>query len=112
MSACLTNKQVMKAIGFSLEEEDASEVDHEDFMRGVIAKFDPRCFFCNLEGQFKSDCPHFWNAVADIKHSRHEEALSGVKASKARLLNEAKACRKKTARAGNEEGAGSNGRDV
>ena len=28
----------MKAIGFSLEDEDASEVDHEDFMRGVIAK--------------------------------------------------------------------------
>ena len=32
----------MKAIGFSLEDEDASEVDHEGFMRGVIAKFGPR----------------------------------------------------------------------
>ena len=32
------------------------ELDHEDFMRGVIAKFGPRCFFCNLEGHFKSDC--------------------------------------------------------
>ena len=94
VSACPAYKQGMKAIGFSLEDEDASELDHEDFMRGVTAKFGPRCFFCNLEGHFKSDCPQFWDAVADIKHPRHEEALSGVKASKARLLSEAEARRK------------------
>ena len=96
VSACPTYKQGMKAMGFSLEDEDASEVDHEDFMRGVIAKFGPRCFFCNLERHIKSDCPQFWDAVADIKHPRHEEALSGVKASKAHLLSEAEARRKKT----------------
>ena len=36
MSACPTYKQGMKAIGFSLEDEDASEIDHEDFMRGEM----------------------------------------------------------------------------
>ena len=98
VSACTTYKQGMKAMGFSLEDEDASEVDHEVFMRGVIAKFGLRCFFCNLKGLFKSDCPQFWDAVADIKHPRHEEALSGVKASKARLLSEAEARRKEKPR--------------
>ena len=84
----------MKAIGFSLEDVDASKVNHQDFMRGVIAKFGPRCFFCKLEGLLKLDCPQFWYAVADIKHPRHEEALSGMKVSKARLLSEAEARRK------------------
>ena len=52
-------------------------------------KYGPICFFCNLEGHFKSDCTQFLDAVADAKHPRHEEALSGVKDSLARLMNEA-----------------------
>ena len=59
-------------------------------------KYGPRCFFCNLEGHFKSDCTQFWDAVADAKHPRHEEALSGVKASRARMMNEAESRRKET----------------
>ena len=50
---------------------------------------------CNLEGHFKSDCPQFWDGVADIKHPRLEEALSGVKASKAHQMSEAEARRKR-----------------
>ena len=85
----------MKAIGFSLEDEDASELDHEDFMRGVIAKFGPRCFFCNLEkvilNQIVRNSGMQWQ-TSSIQ--AHEEALSGVKASKARLLSEAEGTQK------------------
>ena len=63
-------------------------------MRGIIAKFGPGCFFCILEDHFISDCPEFWDAVVDIKHPGHEEILSGVEASKARLMSEAEAQRK------------------
>ena len=70
VSTCPTYKQGMKAIGFSLEDEDASEFDHEEFMRGVIAKFGPRCFVCTLEGHIKPDFPQFWDTVADIKPTR------------------------------------------
>ena len=48
-----TYKQDMKAIGFNIEHEEASDHDHEDFMRGMMAKFALSCFFCNLEGYFK-----------------------------------------------------------
>ena len=93
-SACPTYKQGMEGIGFSLQDEEASDIDHQLFMRRVIAKFGLRCFFCILEGHFKSDCRQFWEAVADIKHSRHEEAILRVKASKARLMSEAETRRK------------------
>ena len=53
VSVCPTYKQGMKAIGFSLEAEDASEIDQEDFMRRAIATFGPRCFFFNMEGHLK-----------------------------------------------------------
>ena len=95
VSAFPNYKQGMKAIVFSLEDEGASEIDHEDFIRGVIANIGPRCFFCNMESHFKLDCPQFWDAVADSNHHpRHEDALSGVKASKARLMSETEARRK------------------
>ena len=97
VSSCSDYKQNMKAIGYFLDDVDATDEDHEEYVRGFIMKYGPSCFFCNLEGHFKSDCTQFWDAVADAKHSRHEEALSGVKASRARLMNEAESRRKETA---------------
>ena len=93
VSACSAYKQNMEAIGSLLDE------DHEEYVRGLIMKYGPRCFFCNLEGHFKSDCTQFWDAVADAKHPPppYEEALLGVKSSRARLMNEAESRRKETA---------------
>ena len=96
VSACSAYKQNMKAIGYFLEDIDATDEDHEEYVRGLIMKYGPMCFFCNLEEHFKSDYTQFWDAVADAKHPRHEEALSDVKASRARLMNEAESRRKET----------------
>ena len=97
VTACSAYKQNMKAIGYFLDDVDATDEDHVEYVRGLIMKYGPRCFFCNLKGHFKSDCTQFWDSVADAKHPRHEEALSsGVKASRARLMNEAESRRKET----------------
>ena len=96
VSACSAYKKYMKAIGHFLDDVDATDKDHEEYVRGLVMKYGPRCFFCNLEGHFRSDCNRFWDAVADAKHPRHEEALSGVKASRARQMNEAESRRKET----------------
>ena len=94
VSACSAYKQNMKAIGYFLDDVDRINEDQEECVRELIMRYGPRCFFCNFEGHFKSDCSHFWDAVADAKHPRHEEAFSGVKASRARLMNEAESRKK------------------
>ena len=86
VSACSAYKQNMKAIGYFIDDVDATDEDHEEYVWGLIMKYGPRCFFCT----------QFWDAVADAKHPRHEEALLGVKASRARLMNEAESRRKET----------------
>ena len=88
VSTCSAYKQNMKAIGYFLVDVDATDEDQVEYVRGLIMRYGPRCFFCYLEGHFKSDCTQFWDAVADAKHPRHEEALSSVKASRVRLMNE------------------------
>ena len=96
VSACSAYKQNMKAIGYFLDDVDATDEEHEEYVRGLIMNYKPRCFFCKLEGHFRSDCSQFWDAVADSKHPRHEEPLLGVKASRARLVNEDDSRRKET----------------
>ena len=96
VSACSVYKQNMKAKGYFLDDVDATNEDHEEYVRGLIRKYGPMCFFCNLEGHFKSDCTQFWDAVKYAKHHRHEEALSGDKASRAGLMNKAESRRKET----------------
>ena len=53
VSACSAYKQNMKAIGYFLDDVDATDEDHEEYVRGFIMKYRPRCFFCN------SDCTQF-----------------------------------------------------
>ena len=89
VSTCSTYKPNMKAIDYFLDDVDATDEDHEESVRGLIMKYGPKCLFCNLERHFKSDCIQFWDAVADAKYPRHEEALLVVKASRERLMNEA-----------------------
>ena len=87
VSACFAYKQNMKAIGYFLDDVDATDEDQEVYVKGLIMRYGPRCFFCNLEGHFKPECTQFWDAVADAKHPRHGDAFLGVKASRARLMN-------------------------
>ena len=82
-------KQNMKAIQYFFDHVDATDEDQKEYLRGLIKKYGPRCFFCNLERDSESDCSQIWDAVADAKYQRHEKALSIVKASRVRLMNEA-----------------------
>ena len=68
LSTCFAYKQNMKAIGYFLDDVDATDEDQEEYVRGLIIRYGPRCFFCNLEGHFKSDCTQFWDALAHAKH--------------------------------------------
>ena len=65
VSAFSIFKQRLQAIGLLLDNVDAMDEDNEEYVRRLIKKKGPRCFFGNFQGHFKSDCTQFWNAVAD-----------------------------------------------
>ena len=54
VSACSTYKQNINLIGYFLDDVDATDEDSEKYVKVLIMKYEPRCFFCNLKGQFKS----------------------------------------------------------
>ena len=62
VSACSTYKQYMKAIGYFLDDVDASDDDQEEYVRAIIMKYGAKCFFCNLERHFNSNCTQIWDA--------------------------------------------------
>ena len=49
VSACSAYKQNKKAISKFLDDVDATDEDHEQYVRGLIMKYGPRYFFGNLE---------------------------------------------------------------
>ena len=84
----------MKAICFCLEDKDASQNKNFKFRKDFISKLGPRCSFGNLRGNSKFNSPHFRHTGKYTKHPRHDKALSGIKATKARLMSEAEAKKK------------------
>ena len=74
-SSCISLSDIQtrhQTIEFCLEEDDASDTDHERTIRILTSKFGPSRFFCNLEGHFKSDCLQFWYAVAETTKRLHQ----------------------------------------
>ena len=45
VTVCSTYKQNMKAIRYFFDDVDATNEDHEKHVRGLIMKYEPRCFF-------------------------------------------------------------------
>ena len=43
----LLYKQYIKAIDYFLDDVDATDEDHEEYVGGLIMEYGPRCFFCN-----------------------------------------------------------------
>ena len=73
----MTYKQGMKSLGYAPDEEDMSQMEEHEFYSGLILKLGARCFFCNLEGHIRMDCPLFWEAVKKSKSSKTQVSVSG-----------------------------------
>ena len=57
----------MKAIIYFIDDVDATDEDHKEYVRELIDKNGPKCSFCNLDGRLKFDCTQFWDTVADAR---------------------------------------------
>ena len=61
-------KAKYKCDSYFLDDVDATDMDHEEYVREPIMKHGSRCFFCSSEGNFTSGCTQLWDAVTDAKH--------------------------------------------
>ena len=75
---CTKYKQGLKSLGYAPNEEDMSQMEDHEFYSGLIIKIGARCFFCNQEGNFRMDCPLFWEAVKNQSHPKHRLASAAV----------------------------------
>ena len=56
---CTRNKQGMKSLEYTPDEDDFSKMEEHEFYSGLIIKLVARCFFCNQEDHFRMDYPLF-----------------------------------------------------
>ena len=75
---CTAYKQGMESLGCAPDEEGMSQTEEHEFYSGLIIKIGARCFFCNQEGNFRMDCPLFWEAAKNQNHPKHKLALAAV----------------------------------
>ena len=68
----------MKAIDYFLDDVDAIDENHEKYVTGIILKCGPRCFFCNLEGHFTSDCTQVKKEAKKCWKSLYDERMASL----------------------------------
>ena len=77
----------MKAIIYFIDDMDATDEDHEEYVRELINKNGPKSSFSNLDGRFKLDCTQFWDTVADARLPLPQREVIMSEASRAHLMN-------------------------
>ena len=94
VSAFSIYKQSLKAIGFFLDDVDATNEDHEDYVKRILLKYEPRCFLATLKGISNQTALSFRMQYQTQRTPATKRRLSGVKASRANLMNEAESRKK------------------
>ena len=81
---CTSYKQGMKSLRCTPHEDDINQMKEHEFFSGLMMKIDARCFFCNQEIHFRTECLLFWEAVKNHNHPKHKLALRAVQYTKNR----------------------------